>query len=54
VLLCFTGDQACLANARQVTGSAPIDSRQIGITQKSWGSLLPQRNYTVIVVPPRG
>lgn len=53
VLLCFTGDQACLNEAKRVAGSAPSSSGQIGITQKSWGTLLPQRSYTVIVVPPR-
>jgi 4-amino-4-deoxy-L-arabinose transferase-like glycosyltransferase len=53
VLLCFTGDQVCLNEAKRVAGSAPSRSGQIGITQKSWDTLLPQRSYTVIVVPPQ-
>ena len=53
VLLCFTGDQACLNEAKRAAGSAPSSSGQIGITQKSWGTLLPSRSYTVIVVPPQ-
>ncbi len=54
VLLCFTDDHACLNSARRAAGSSPNSTKQIGITQKSWGTLLPQRNYTVIVVPPQG
>jgi 4-amino-4-deoxy-L-arabinose transferase-like glycosyltransferase len=53
VLLCFTGDQACLNEAKRAAGSAPSSSGQISITQKSWGTLLPSRSYTVIVVPPQ-
>jgi hypothetical protein len=52
-LLCFTGDQTCLNEARRVAGSAPSSSGQISITQKSWGTLLAPRSYTIIVVPPQ-
>lgn len=53
VLLCFTGDQACLNDAKRVTGSAPSRTMQISIAQKSWGTLMPQRSYTVILMPPQ-
>lgn len=53
VLLCFTGDQACLDGAKRSAGAAPSRTIQTSISQKSWGKALPARSYTMMVVPPR-
>jgi 4-amino-4-deoxy-L-arabinose transferase-like glycosyltransferase len=53
VLLCHTGDLACLDDAKRSAGAAPSRTTQIAISQKSWGKVLPSRSYTMIVVPPR-
>ncbi|MDO8878126.1 MAG: glycosyltransferase family 39 protein, partial [Pseudolabrys sp.] len=52
-LLCFTGDAACLNEAARRIGGAPSRTIQTTISQKSWGTVLPPRSYTVIIVPPR-
>ena len=53
VLLCFTGDQACLDGAKRSAGAAPSRTIQTSISQKDWGKVLPARSYTMMVVPPR-
>ena len=53
VLLCFTGDQACLDGAKRTAGAAPSRTIQTSISQKDWGKVLPARSYTMMVVPPR-
>ena len=53
VLLCFTGDGACTAEAAGLAGAAPSRTVQVAISHKIWGKLMPQRSYTVIVVAPQ-
>jgi 4-amino-4-deoxy-L-arabinose transferase-like glycosyltransferase len=52
-LLCSTGDPACLNEAARWAGTAPRRATQTVISQKSWGRVLPQRSYTIIIVPPQ-
>ena len=54
VLICFTGDTPCLNDAARRVGGAPSRTIQTAISQKSWGTVLPQRSYTIIFVQPRG
>lgn len=54
VLVCFTGDTPCLNEAARRTSGAPGRTIQTAISQKDWGTVLPQRSYTIIIVPPRG
>lgn len=53
VLVCFTGDSPCLNETARRTGGAPSRTIQTAISQKSWGKVLPQRSYTIVIVPPR-
>lgn len=54
MLICFTGDAACLSNASRRVAGAPSRTTLVTIKQKSWGTALPERGYTIVIVPPRG
>jgi len=53
VLLCFTGDAPCLDAVMKAAGSGDSRTTQTTISQKKWGKVLPERSYTVVIVPPR-
>jgi dolichyl-phosphate-mannose-protein mannosyltransferase len=53
VLLCFTGDAACLNEIKVRAGAALNSITHTSIFQKSWGTVLPSRSYTIVIVPPR-
>ncbi len=54
MLICFTGDADCLSDAIRRVAGAPSWTTQTAISQKSWGTVLPERRYTIVIVPPRG
>ncbi|MDO9413403.1 MAG: glycosyltransferase family 39 protein [Pseudolabrys sp.] len=54
VLLCFSGDAQCLNAIKAKAGEAASTIIQTSLFQKSWGTALPPRSYTIIIVPPRG
>ena len=53
MLLCLVGDTQCLSEATRRVGGASSWTTQTAISQKSWGKVLPQRSYTIIIVPPK-
>lgn len=53
VLLCFTGDEACLNQIKVRAGATVNSITHTSVFQKSWGKALPMRSYTIIIVPPR-
>lgn len=52
MLICFTGDAACLSDVNRRVAGAPSRTTQTAISQKSWGTVLPPRSYTIVIVPP--
>jgi 4-amino-4-deoxy-L-arabinose transferase-like glycosyltransferase len=54
VLVCFSGDVPCLNAIKAKAGETASTIIQTSLFQKSWGTVLPPRHYTIIMVPPRG
>jgi len=53
VQICFTEDQACLAQAKAAIGGAPSQTSQTTIFRTPGNPAAEPRHYTIMVVPPR-